>query len=102
MSSGNIHVGITTSVDKSSRRIMKRNARGQVGGGTSRIDDRQFSNSNPENRDYGAMSRQSVGCAPGNQSFPQKLLQLVGYRDPLACRDPLLRPHTVQAASGEK
>jgi hypothetical protein len=33
----------------------------------------------------GAMSEQSSDAAHGHDSMPQKLLQLVGYRDPHAC-----------------
>jgi hypothetical protein len=33
----------------------------------------------------GAMSQQSSDAAHGHESVPQKLLQLVGYRDPNAC-----------------
>ena len=47
------------------------------------------------------MPQQGLGCAPGNQTFPQKLVQLVGHRNPRAC-DPFLRPHLTQATALEK
>ena len=36
----------------------------------------------------GAMSQQSSEAAHGHESLPQKLPQLVGYRDPNACPAP--------------
>ena len=40
----------------------------------------------------GAMSQQSSDAAHGHESVPQKLLQLVGYRDPNACPATWHRP----------
>jgi hypothetical protein len=40
----------------------------------------------------GAMSQQSNEAAHGHESVPQKLLQLVGYRDPNACAASWHRP----------
>ena len=40
----------------------------------------------------GAMSQQCSDAAHGHESVPQKLLQLVGYRDPNACRASWHRP----------
>jgi hypothetical protein len=40
----------------------------------------------------GAMSLQSSDAAHGHESVPQKLLQLVGYRDPNACAASWHRP----------
>lgn len=40
----------------------------------------------------GAMSQQSSDAAHGHESVPQKLLQLVGYRDPNARPDSWHRP----------
>jgi hypothetical protein len=40
----------------------------------------------------GAMSQQSSDAAHGHESVPQKLLQLVGYRDPNACPASRHRP----------
>jgi hypothetical protein len=41
----------------------------------------------------GAMSQQSSEAAHGHESVPQKLLHLVGYRDPHACPASRHRPH---------
>jgi hypothetical protein len=40
----------------------------------------------------GAMSEQSADSGRGNEQVPQKLVQLVGYRDPNAGPDPWIRP----------
>jgi hypothetical protein len=40
----------------------------------------------------GAMSQQCSDAAHGHESVPQKLLQLVGYRDPNACAASWQRP----------
>lgn len=45
----------------------------------------------------GAMSEQSAGNGRGNQQVPQKLVHLVGWRDPNARLDPQLGPRTVAA-----
>ena len=42
----------------------------------------------------GAMSQQ--GCDSGNQSSPQKLVQLVGCRDPKARAEPWVRPSAIK------
>jgi len=41
---------------------------------------------------HGAMSQQSSDSGRGTQSLPQKLVQLVGHRDPNACREAWVRP----------
>jgi hypothetical protein len=43
----------------------------------------------------GAMSEQSADSGRGNDSVPQKLVQLVGYRDPNAGPDPWVRPRPI-------
>jgi hypothetical protein len=40
----------------------------------------------------GAMAQQSCDSGRGNQSAPQKFVQLVGYRDPKAPLEPWVRP----------
>jgi hypothetical protein len=40
----------------------------------------------------GAMSQQCSDAAHGHESVPQKLLQLIGYRDPNACAASWQRP----------
>ena len=44
-----------------------------------------------------AMAQQSGEFGRGNQSAPQKLLQLVGYRDPKARLEPWVRPRPLPA-----
>jgi hypothetical protein len=46
-------------------------------------------------RKCGAMSEQSADSGRGNEQVPQKLVHLVGYRDPNARPDPWVRPHPI-------
>ncbi len=41
-----------------------------------------------------AMSQQASESGRGTESVPQKLVQLVGYRDPKSCREPWVRPRS--------
>jgi hypothetical protein len=43
------------------------------------------------------MSEQSADSGRGNEQVPQKLVQLVGYRDPNARPDPWIRPQLIPA-----
>jgi hypothetical protein len=43
-------------------------------------------------RKCGAMSEQSADSGRGNEQVPQKLVHLVGYRDPNARPEPWVRP----------
>jgi hypothetical protein len=43
-------------------------------------------------RNCGAMAQQSCDSGRGNQSSPQKFVQLVGYRDPKARPEPGVNP----------
>ena len=45
----------------------------------------------------GAMSQQRGDSGRGNQSAPQKFVQLVGYRDPKARSEPWVRPRPAPA-----
>ena len=45
----------------------------------------------------GAMSEQSADSGRGNEQVPQKLVHLVGYRDPNAGLDPWIRPRPIPA-----
>ena len=45
----------------------------------------------------GAMSEQSADSGRGNEQVPQKLVHLVGYRDPNAGPDPWIRPRPLPA-----
>jgi len=47
----------------------------------------------------GAMSEQSADSGRGNESVPQKLVHLVGYRDPNARPAPWIRPRPIPAKS---
>jgi hypothetical protein len=46
-------------------------------------------------RKCGAMSEQSADSGRGNEQVPQKLVHLVGYRDPNAGPDPWIRPRPI-------
>jgi hypothetical protein len=48
-------------------------------------------------RKCGAMSEQSADSGRGNEQVPQKLVHLVGYRDPNARPDPWIRPQPIPA-----
>jgi hypothetical protein len=48
-------------------------------------------------RKCGAMSEQSADSGRGNEQVPQKLVHLVGYRDPNAGPDPWIRPQPIPA-----
>jgi hypothetical protein len=63
----------------------------QMSGGSSesRID-QQMQAASPRN--CGAMSQQGSFSFHGNQSAPQKLVQLVGCRDPKVAAEPGVRP----------
>ena len=45
----------------------------------------------------GAMSQQCGDSGRGNESSPQKFVQLVGYRDPNSRPEPWVRPHPAPA-----
>ena len=45
----------------------------------------------------GAMSEQSADSGRGNEQVPQKLVQLVGCREPHARPDPWIRPLPIPA-----
>jgi hypothetical protein len=92
---GNIDVGSKTPTRESGQPIVERLV--SSGGFTDlRLDHR--GPSKPEGaRKCGAMSEQSADSGRGNESVPQKLVQLVGYRDPNAWPDPWIRPRLVPA-----
>jgi hypothetical protein len=83
---GNNDVGRKTPTRKTSQPTV------QMSGGRSsesRID-QQMQAASPQN--CGAMSQQGSFSFHGNQSAPQKLVQLVGYRDPKVAAEPGVRP----------
>ena len=94
MGNGNINVGNKTSTRKPGQPIVE-NLDGSDGSPELRID-------NPSNmepvRICGAMSQQHGDSGRGNESVPQKFVQLVGCRDPKAKdpkakAEPWVRPH---------
>jgi hypothetical protein len=48
-------------------------------------------------RKCGAMSEQSADSGRGNEQVPQKLVHLVGYRDPNAGPEAWIRPRPIPA-----
>jgi hypothetical protein len=54
-------------------------------------------NSPKKEKICGAMSQQRGDSGRGNESAPQKLVQLVGYRDPKARPEPWVRPRPAPA-----
>jgi hypothetical protein len=82
---GNNDVGRKTPTRKTSQPTV------QMSGGSSesRID-QQMQAASPRN--CGAMSQQGSFSFHGNQSAPQKLVQLVGCRDPKVAAEPGIRP----------
>jgi hypothetical protein len=76
------------------RRTRKTEPNVQMSGGSSekRID-RQMQAAQPQN--CGAMSQQGSFSFHGNQAAPQKLVQLVGCRDPEVVAETWVRPGSV-------
>jgi hypothetical protein len=87
---GNIDVGSKTSARESGQPTIDRLVRN---GG---FPDLRIDHQNPlkqeRARKCGAMSEQSADSGRGNEQVPQKLVHLVGYRDPVARPDPWVRP----------
>jgi hypothetical protein len=87
---GNIDVGSKTSTRESGQPIVERLA---SNGG---FPDLRIDHQNPlkqeRARKCGAMSEQSADSGRGNEQVPQKLVHLVGYRDPTARPDSWVRP----------
>ncbi len=93
MGNGNIDVGSRTPTRESGQPVVERLAdRGSFP--ELRIDRQNLLN--PERvRKCGAMSEQSADSGRGNEQVPQKLVHLVGYRDPNARPVPWVRPPRV-------
>lgn len=100
MANGNIRVGNDTPADASGWQVIEQlasrsGAQSQLGRQSA------LKGAGTEHCDaQGAMSEQNFDCAPGNQSFPQKLVQLVGYRDPRSYRESW-HPPQLDARSGK-
>ena len=94
MGNGNTDVGSRTPNRESGQPIMERFAR-------SGFPDLRIDNQNALKRagarKCGAMSEQSADSGRGNEQVPQKLVHLVGYRDPNAGPDPWIRPRPIPA-----
>jgi hypothetical protein len=93
---GNIDVGSKTATRLTGQPIVERLA-------DSGFPDLRIDSQNPLQKPLkrsragkcGAMSEQSADSGRGNDSVPQKLVQLVGYRDPNAGPDPWVRPRPI-------
>ena len=88
MGNGNIDVGNNTPTRKASRPIVERLAATDGASGLRIEAPNTVRMKRPGN--CGAMSQQCGDS--GNFSTPQKLVQLVGYRDPKASSEPWVRP----------
>lgn len=95
MDSGNFGIGTKNPTRESGQPIVERLA--NSGG----FPDLRIDHQGPSKRDAarkcGAMSEQSAASGRGNDQVPQKLVQLVGYRDPNAPPDPWVRPRLIPA-----
>ena len=95
MGSGNIDVGSKTR--ESGRPTLERMA--SNGGFPELRIDHESTLKREGTRKCGAMSEQSADSGRGNESVPQKLVHLVGYRDPNARPDPWIRPRLIPVKS---
>jgi hypothetical protein len=91
---GNTDVGSKTLIRESAQPIIERLASG--GFPDLRID-HQNGLKAERARKCSAMSEQSADSGRGNEQVPQKLVHLVGYRDPNAGPDPWIRPRPIPA-----
>jgi hypothetical protein len=90
--SGNLGIGTKTPTRESGQPIVDRLA---SNGG---FPDLRIDHQNPlkeRARKCGAMSEQSADSGRGNEQVPQKLVHLVGYRDPNARQDSWVRPRPI-------
>ena len=88
MGNGNIDVGNKTATRKPGQPIVEQMAKRD--GASERRIDKAVASKAERPRICGAMSEQRGDS--GNQSAPQKLVQLVGCRDPKARLKPWVRP----------
>jgi hypothetical protein len=87
---GNIDVGSKTPTRESGQPAVKRLA--DSGAFPELRIDHQSHLKREGARKCGAMSEQSADSGRGNEQVPQKLVHLVGYRDPNARPEPWVRP----------
>jgi len=83
---GNNDVGSKTPTRKAGQPIVQMSG----GGSSEKRIDLQMQAAQPQN--CGAMSQQGSFSFHGNQAAPQKLVQLVGCRDPEVGAEPGIRP----------
>ena len=95
MGNGNMDVGSKTPTRESGQPTVERLV--SSGGFTDLRLDHQAPSRREAARKCGAMSEQSADSGRGNEQVPQKLVQLVGYRDPNAGPDPWIRPRPIPA-----
>ena len=95
MGNGNTGVGSKTSTRETGQPTVERLA--SSGGFPELRIDHQSPLKREGARKCGAMSEQSADSGRGNESVPQKLVHLVGYRDPNARPDPWIRPRLIPA-----
>jgi hypothetical protein len=84
---GNIDVGNKTATRKPGQPIVE-----QMASSSERRIDKTIAPKAERPRNCGAMSQQCGDSGRGNQSAPQKFVQLVGFRDPKAQPRPSMRP----------
>jgi hypothetical protein len=88
VANGNIDVGNKTPTRKPGQPTVENSA---VTGGSSELRTGKPARLKKE-RPSAAMAQQCGDSGRGNESAPQKFLQLVGYRDPHARHEPWVRP----------
>jgi hypothetical protein len=91
---GNIDVGNKTATRKPGQPIVEQIAKRD---GSERRIDKTIAPKAERPRICGAMSQQCGDSGRGNQSAPQKFVQLVGFRDPKAQPKPSVRPRPAPA-----
>ena len=92
MGNGNIDVGSITPTREFGRPTLERLA---SSGGFPELRIDGSPSKRESARKCGAMSEQSADSGRGNEQVPQKLVQLVGYRDPNARPDPWICPRAI-------
>lgn len=95
MGSGNLGIGTKNPTRESGQPIFERLA--SSGGFPDLRMDHQGPSKTEGPRKCGAMSEQSAASGRGNEQVPQKLVQLVGYRDPSPPLEPWVRPRLIPA-----
>ena len=93
MGNGNIDVGSKTPTRESGRPTLERLA--SSGGFPELRIDHESPLKREGARKCGAMSEQSADSGRGNEQVPQKLVHLIGYRDPNARPEPWICPRLI-------